>query len=131
MSIRIIIANDHQILRQGLRALLEKEPDMEVVAEAEDGHKTVTLVRKLTPHVVIMDVHLPNLNGIEATQMLRADPSTAGLRIVALTAAATTEQREQAQRAARFDGYITKPIDVKEFLATVAELLDADTENAV
>jgi DNA-binding NarL/FixJ family response regulator len=83
MSIRIIIANDHQILRQGLRALLEKEPDMEVVAEAEDGRKTVTLVRKLTPHVVIMDVHLPNLNGIEASrQVLSEYPET---KVIALS----------------------------------------------
>jgi two-component system, NarL family, response regulator NreC len=83
MGIRIIIADDHQILRQGLRTLLEKEPDMEVVAEAEDGRKTVILVDDLTPHVVIMDVNMPDLNGIEATrQILTEHPD---MKIIALS----------------------------------------------
>jgi two-component system, NarL family, response regulator NreC len=83
MGIRIIIADDHQILRQGLRTLLEKEPDMEVVAEAEDGRKTVILVNDLTPHVVIMDVNMPDLNGIEATrQILTEHPD---MKIIALS----------------------------------------------
>ena len=70
MDIHIIVANHHQILRQGLKALLEKEPDMDVVAEAEDGRKTVTLVRELTPQVVIMDVNLLNLNCIEIARQI-------------------------------------------------------------
>jgi two-component system, NarL family, response regulator NreC len=73
MGITIIIADDHQILRQGLKTLLEKEPDMEVVAEAEDGRRTVTLVREFTPHVVIMDVNMPDLNGIEATRQILSE----------------------------------------------------------
>jgi DNA-binding NarL/FixJ family response regulator len=70
MGIRIIIADDHQILRQGLKSLLEQEPDMEVVAEAEDGYQTVALTRQFHPHVVIMDVNMPELNGIEATRQI-------------------------------------------------------------
>ena len=70
MNIRIIIADDHKILRQGLQALLQKEPDMEMVAEADDGRQTVTLVRELIPHIVIMDVKMPTLNGIEATRQI-------------------------------------------------------------
>jgi DNA-binding NarL/FixJ family response regulator len=73
MGIRIVIALDHQIFRQGLRSLLEKEPDMEVVGEADDGFKTVALTRELTPHVIIMEVNLLNLNGIEATRKILAD----------------------------------------------------------
>jgi two-component system response regulator NreC len=73
MAIRIVIADDHQILRQGLRTLLEKEPDMEVVAEAEDGRKTVALVKEVIPHVVIMDVNMPDLNGIEASRQILAE----------------------------------------------------------
>ncbi len=83
MGIRILIADDHQILRQGLRTLLEKEPDMEVVAETEDGRKTVIMVNELTPHVVIMDVNMPDLNGIEATrQILTEYPE---MKIIALS----------------------------------------------
>ncbi len=73
MPIRIVIADDHQILRQGLRTLLEKEPDMEVVAEAEDGRRTVSLVKELVPNVVIMDVNMPDLNGIEASRQILAE----------------------------------------------------------
>lgn len=73
MAIRILIADDHQILRQGLRTLLEKEPDMEVVAEAEDGRKTVALVREVIPHVVIMDVNMPDMNGIEASRQILSE----------------------------------------------------------
>jgi DNA-binding NarL/FixJ family response regulator len=73
MSIRIIIADDHQIVRQGLRTLLEKEPDMEVVAEAEDGRRTLNLAREMVPHVIVMDVEMPDLNGIEATMQIMAE----------------------------------------------------------
>jgi DNA-binding NarL/FixJ family response regulator len=70
MSIRILLADDHKITRQGLRSLLEKQPDMEVVAEAEEGRTAVRLVRELLPDVVIMDVTMPDLNGIEATRQI-------------------------------------------------------------
>ena len=73
MGIRIIIADDHQIVRQGLKTLLEEEHDMEVVAEAEDGRRTVTKVRELIPHVVVMDVKMPDLDGIEATRQILSE----------------------------------------------------------
>ena len=73
MTIRILIADDHQIVRQGLRNLLEKEPDMRVVAEADDGRATVRMVREISPEVVIMDVAMPDLNGIEATRQIVAE----------------------------------------------------------
>ncbi len=83
MAIRILLADDHRIVRQGLRTLLEKEPDMEVVAEAEEGRMAVRLARKLAPQVVIMDVGMPDLNGIEATRQVLAD--TPGLKVIALS----------------------------------------------
>lgn len=83
MSIRIIIADDHQIVRQGLSTLLAKEPDMEVVAEAENGRKVVQMAKELSPHIVIMDVNMPDLNGIEATrQILHASPA---VKVIALS----------------------------------------------
>jgi DNA-binding NarL/FixJ family response regulator len=83
VSIRIIIADDHQILRQGLKALIEKEPDMEVVGEAEDGLRTVTLVRELIPQVVVMDIKMPDLNGLEATRQILSVLS--GVKVIALS----------------------------------------------
>ena len=73
MAIRIVIADDHQIVRQGLKLLLEKESDMEVVGEAEDGHSAVTLARDLTPDVVVMDVRMPEMNGIEASHQILSE----------------------------------------------------------
>jgi len=72
-SVRIIIADDHQIVRQGLKLLLERESDMEVVGEAEDGRSAVTLARKLMPDVVVMDVKMPDMNGIEASQQILSE----------------------------------------------------------
>jgi DNA-binding NarL/FixJ family response regulator len=70
MAIKIILADDHRIIREGLRALLEKEPGVEVIAEAADGRTTVKLCRELLPDVVIMDITMPDLNGIEATHQI-------------------------------------------------------------
>jgi len=70
MKMRVLIADDHQIIRDGLRSLLEKEPDMEVVGQAEDGRTLLKMLREMSPDVVIMDVAMPNLNGIEATRQV-------------------------------------------------------------
>jgi len=71
-KIRVLLADDHKVFREGLRSLLEKEPDVEVVGEADNGAKAVELARKLLPHVVIMDVAMPRLNGLEATRRICA-----------------------------------------------------------
>jgi DNA-binding NarL/FixJ family response regulator len=70
MSIRIILADDHKIIRDGLRGLLERDKDIKVIAQAEDGHTTVRLVKELSPDIIIMDVGMPSLNGIEATRQI-------------------------------------------------------------
>ena len=70
MSIRIILADDHTIVRHGLNRLLQQEEDMEVIAQAADGHSTVELTRELSPDMVIMDIGMPDLNGIDATQQI-------------------------------------------------------------
>jgi len=83
MTIRILLADDHKIVRDGLRSLLEKQQGMKVVAEAENGRKALELASRTQPDVVIMDVSMPDLNGIEATRhMLVALP---GVRVIALS----------------------------------------------
>jgi len=83
MSIRVLIADDHKIMLAGLRSLLEKQADFEVVGEAENGRKAVQMAQEKNPDVVVMDVSMPDLNGIEATkQIIESLPET---RVVALS----------------------------------------------
>jgi two-component system response regulator NreC len=82
-KIKILVADDHKIVRQGLRTLLAEEPDMEVVAEADNGRKTLQLARELAPQVVIMDISMPDLNGIEATRQILAE--LPGTKVIALS----------------------------------------------
>lgn len=80
---KVLIADDYGIVRQGLRALVEKQPDMEVVGEAEDGQEAVDSAAKLSADIIIMDVAMPKLNGVEATRLiLRHNPNA---RIIALS----------------------------------------------
>ena len=82
-QIRILIADDHPLFRAGLRALLESVPDTEVVGEATNGHEAVEFARTLTPDVVVMDLNMPDLSGIEATrQIVRETPDT---RVLVMT----------------------------------------------
>jgi len=81
--IRIILADDHRIVRQGIRMLLEAEPDMVVVGEASNGREALSLAQKLLPDIIIMDITMPELNGIEATrQILSLAP---GIKVIALS----------------------------------------------
>ncbi len=83
MSIRVLVADDHTIIRSGLRMLLEREPGFEVVAEASDGRQAVELAESLKPDVAVLDIGMPNLNGIEATrQIVQKLPRT---RVVVLS----------------------------------------------
>ena len=83
MSIRILLADDHKIVRDGLQTLVEKQPEMEVVGEAENGRKAVQLTLKLVPDVVIMDVTMADLNGIEATRQIHKEQPS--IKIIALS----------------------------------------------
>ena len=82
-TIRVLLADDHKIIRDGLRTLIDKEPGMEVVAEAENGRQTARLAQKLRPNVVIMDVTMPDMNGIDATRKIAEEAH--GVRVIGLS----------------------------------------------
>jgi DNA-binding NarL/FixJ family response regulator len=82
-TIRILLADDHKIIRDGLKTLIDREAGMEVVAEAENGRKTVRLAQKLRPNVVVMDVTMPDMNGIDATRKIAEEAS--GVRVIGLS----------------------------------------------
>ncbi len=83
MSIRVLLVDDHELMREGLRAILEKEPDIEVIGEAQSGREAVERVNELAPDLVIMDVAMKDMNGIEATRQIRA--ASEGVKVVALS----------------------------------------------
>ena len=83
MSIKVLLVDDHALIREGLRSLLEKQPDVQVVGEAEDGRRAHELVAELSPDIVIMDVTMPRLGGIEATRQITSEfPS---VKVIALS----------------------------------------------
>jgi len=92
--------------------------------EALTGEEGVKLAKENTPDLVLMDIQLPGINGIEALKQLRADPKTARIPVVALTASVTPTDRSQIT-AAGFDAFVGKPINLKEFLETVKRLVEA------
>jgi CheY-like chemotaxis protein len=91
--------------------------------EAETGEDGVRLAQEQHPALILMDIQLPGINGIEALRQLRADPATAAIRVIAVTASAMTHDR-QAIMAAGFDAYQSKPISVRPFIELVREVLD-------
>jgi NarL family two-component system response regulator LiaR len=114
--IRILLADDHAFVRQGTRELLDKQPDLEVVAEAGDGREAVQLAIKRRPDVVIMDFSMPYLNGIEATRQIKAvAPSIA---ILVLTAY-DSEQYIFAFLEAGAAGYLLKDVSVDELVRAI------------
>ena len=83
--VRVVVVDDQSTIRLGLRMILDNEPDVTVVGEAGDGETAVTMARALRPDVVLMDVRMPRLDGIEATARLVADPELADVRTLVLT----------------------------------------------
>jgi len=124
MGIRVLLADDHKIVRQGLRALLEKQPDIEVVAESENGRNAVRLAAEMAPDVVIMDISMPDLNGVEAAkQILDKSPD---IKIVALSihsdALFVTEMLKSGAA-----GYLLKDCAFEELVRAIRTVLDNKT----
>ncbi len=112
-KIRVLIVEDHAIVRQGIRLLLDGQPDMEVVGEAEEGGKALVLAERLQPDVILMDLAMPGINGLEATrEVKRRWPS---IQVIALTVHDSDEYLFQMITAGA-SGYVVKKSDVTELL---------------
>jgi CheY-like chemotaxis protein len=117
----ILVVEDNEKNRKLVRDVLTVKGYR--LAEAETGEDGVRLAREQHPDLVLMDIQLPGINGIEALRQLRADPETAPIPVVAVTASAMTQDRQKIL-AAGFDAYQSKPISVRPFLDLVREVLD-------
>jgi DNA-binding NarL/FixJ family response regulator len=114
----VLLADDQALVRAGFRALLSAEPDIEVVGEAADGAEAVELVRRRQPEVVLMDVRMPRIDGLEATRRITSDPALAGTRVIVLTTFELDEYVFGALRAGA-SGFLLKDIDPPDLLSAV------------
>ncbi len=117
MKIRVLLADDHAITREGTRRLLEADPDFVVVAEAADGEETVRLAQALRPDIVVLDISMPGLNGIQVGEILRETVPES--RIVVLTGYDDNEQYARALLRLGVSGYLSKTSSSRELASAL------------
>ncbi len=122
--IKILLADDHSILRTGLRGLLEKEPNFQVIAEAEDGRTAVELAHKLLPDVVLMDISMHDLNGIEATRQI-TDRSPK-IKVIMLSVHSGQKFVSEVFKAGA-SGYLLKDCDLNEVFYAIRTVMTDET----
>ncbi|MFC4468762.1 response regulator [Streptomyces xiangluensis] len=116
--IRVLLADDHWLVRAGFRSVLEDEDDIEVVGEAADGQTAVSACRELKPDVVLMDIRMPGMDGLEATQVITGDAQLAAVKVVILTTFDLDDYVYGALRAGA-TGFLVKDTEPEELLHAV------------
>ncbi len=125
MTIRVVVADDQPLLRTGFKALIASAPDLEVVGEAGDGREAVRLARAAQADVVLMDIRMPVLDGIAATQLITGDDDLAGVRVLILTTFEIDEYVFAALRAGA-SGFLGKSAEADELLAAIRTVSRGD-----
>jgi DNA-binding NarL/FixJ family response regulator len=125
MTIRVAIADDQQLIRAGFRSLLEAEPDLEVVGDAATGRDAVALVARTQPDVVLMDIRMPDGDGLWATERIVADPSLAHTHVIVVTTFELDEYVAQAIRAGA-SGFLVKDTEPVELIRAVHVVADGE-----
>src|SRR6185436_12567195 len=117
--ITVLLADDHRVVREGFRSLLKHEPDLEVVGEAETGREAVQLTRKLRPEVIVMDIAMPLLNGLEATRQIRKD--VPGTKVLILSAHSDDAYVEQVMDLGAV-GFLLKQASAHNLATAIREV---------
>ncbi|MFI0985931.1 response regulator [Streptomyces exfoliatus] len=123
--IRVVLADDQTLVRAGFRSILSDEEDLEVVGEAGDGERAIALARELRPDVVLMDIRMPVLDGLEATRRITADERLEGVRVVVLTTFDADDHVYGALRAGA-SGFLVKDTEPMELLHAVRVVARGD-----
>jgi DNA-binding NarL/FixJ family response regulator len=123
VQIKVLLVDDHGMIRSGLRALLSHEADLTVAGEAEDGRTAVKKASELSPDVVVMDLRMPDLNGIEATRQIHA--VNPGIKIVALSANSDRRSVTEMLRAGA-QGYVLKAAAFEELVAAIRAVMGGE-----
>jgi DNA-binding NarL/FixJ family response regulator len=118
MTIRVALADDQQLIRAGFRSLLEAEPDLEIVGEASTGREAVALVTRETPDVVLMDIRMPDGDGLWATEQIAANPALEATHVIVVTTFELDEYVAQAIRAGA-SGFLVKDTEPVELIRAV------------
>jgi two-component system, NarL family, response regulator NreC len=124
MPTRVLLVDDHAIIRQGLCSLLEKQPDIEVVGSVEDGRKAMDIARELAPDLVIMDISMPNLNGIDATRKIIGEMGD--IKVIALSIHSSRHFVSEMLKAGA-SGYILKECLFDELVEAIKTVLNGGT----
>lgn len=124
MTLRILLADDQALLRGTFRLLIDAEEDMEIVGEAGTGRQAVELARSERADIVVMDIRMPEMDGLEATRLIGADDDLAGVKILILTTFEEDEYVAQALRAGA-SGFLGKGIDPADLLKAIRTIAAA------
>jgi DNA-binding NarL/FixJ family response regulator len=125
MSVRVVVADDQLLVRAGFRVLVDSAPDLEVIGEAGDGVEAVELARRERPDVVLMDIRMPRMDGLEATRRIVADELLGGVRVLVLTTFDLDEYVYQALRAGA-SGFLLKDTPPADLLAAIRVVAAGD-----
>ncbi len=125
MTIRVVLVDDQALIRAGFKVIVDSDPDIAVVGEAEDGGSAIDVIRASRPDVVLMDIRMPGRSGIETTKAIVADEDLAGVRVIVLTTFELDEYVVDAMRAGA-SGFLDKGVDPQQLLEAIKVVAAGD-----